>query len=122
MEKFERGDNMNSGLNLKLGGLNINLGSTNNGHKTIGYNYREIGIRMNTDLYVIGDANDRDGVLRVSKPKDKGQPFIVSTKSEDEIVSGLGSSIKGFKIGAYICWGLGAALAVAGLLNVMGVF
>ncbi|MEZ4923380.1 MAG: GIDE domain-containing protein [Crocinitomicaceae bacterium] len=121
MEKFERGDNQNSGLNVKLGGLNINLGG-NNGHKTIGYNYREIGIRMNTDLYVLGDANDRDGVLRMSKPKDGSQPFIVSTKSEDELVSGLGSSIKKLKIGAYVLWGLGAACAVAGLLNVLGIF
>jgi hypothetical protein len=122
MEKFEKGEPQQSGLNIKLGGVSIGLGGGNNGHKTIGYNYREIGIKMNTNLYVLGDANDRDGELRVSDPKEKGQPFIVSTKSEDELVSGLGSSIKGLKIGAFVCWGLGGALAVAGLLKVVGVF
>jgi hypothetical protein len=122
MSKFEKGEPTQSGLSIKLGGVSIGLGSSNNGHKTIGYNYKEIGIKLNTDLYVLGDANDRDGELRVSKPTDKSQPFIVSTKSEDELVSGLGSSIKGLTIGAYVCWGLGGLVAIAGVLKVVGVF
>ena len=122
MSKFEKGENQQSGLNIKLGGVSIGLGGGNSGHKTIGYNYKEIGIKMNADLYVLGDANDRDGALRVSKPQDKKQPFIVSTKSEDELVSGLGSSIKGLKIGAYVCWGLGALLVIAGALHAVNVF
>ncbi|UKN02680.1 E3 ubiquitin ligase family protein [Paracrocinitomix mangrovi] len=122
MSKFEQGEPQQSGLSVKIGGFSLGIGGGNNGHKTIGYNYREEGIKLNTELYVLGDANDRDGALKVSKPQDNKQPFIVSTKSEDELVSGLGSSIKGLKIGAFVCWGLGAALVVAGLLNILGIF
>ena len=121
--KFEKGDPSKSGLDIKLGGVSIGLGGGgNSGHKTIGYEYKEIGIKQGQDLYILGDANDRDGSLIVSKPKDKKYPFIVSTKSEDELQAGLGSAIKGLKIGAFVCFGLGGALAVAGLLNILGVF
>ena len=116
LSKFEKGDNPQSGLNVNLGGLNLNIGGGKNDYRSIGYEYTEYGIKMGTDLYVLGDANDRDGILRVSKPKEKGQPFIVSTKSEDELVAGLGSSAKGLKIGAYVCWGLGVAGVIAGIV------
>ncbi|MBD3636790.1 MAG: hypothetical protein HUJ25_05555 [Crocinitomicaceae bacterium] len=116
LTKFEKGDNPRSGLNVNLGGLNLNIGGKND-YRSIGYDYTEYGIKIDSDLYVLGDANDRDGELRISSPQDKKQPFIVSTKSEDELVSGLGSSIKGLKIGAYICWGLGAVAIIVGALK-----
>jgi len=118
---FEKGEPTQSGMNLKIGGVSINFGSSNKGTRTIGYNYKEVGIRMNSKLYVLGDANDRDGSLIVSKPKDKSQPFIVSTKSEDELLAGLGSSIKGLKIGAFVCWGLGGITVVVGLLKMLNI-
>jgi len=121
--KFEKGEPNQSGLNIKLGGVSIGLGGGgNSNHRTIGYEYKEIGIKLGQDLYVLGDANDRDGSLIMSKPKDKKYPFIVSTKSEDELQAGLGSAIKGYKIGAFVCFGLGGALAVVGLLKMMSVF
>ena len=121
--KFEKGEPQQSGLNIKLGGVSIGLGGGGNtNHRTIGYEYKEIGIKLGQKLYVLGDANDRDGSLIVSRPTDKKYPFIVSTKSEDELQAGLGSAVKGYKIGAFVCFGLGGALAVAGLLKIMGLF
>jgi E3 Ubiquitin ligase len=121
--KFEKGEPNQSGLNIKLGGVSIGLGGGgNSNHRTIGYEYKEIGIKLGQNLYVLGDANDRDGSLIMSKPTDKKYPFIVSTKSEDELQAGLGSAIKGYKIGAFVCFGLGGALAVVGLLKMMSVF
>lgn len=120
---FERADATdNSAMSLKLGGVSIGLGAKNPGMKTLGYRYTEHAIKMDTDLYVIGDANDREGDLMISKPKDSKQPFIVSTKSESELVGSLGSSIKGLAIGAYVCWGLGGLAIVAGALKMIGLF
>lgn len=120
---FEKGEpGANSALSVKIGGFSLGIGSSNPDYRLIGYEQKEMAIKMGTDLYVLGDANDREGRLQVSKPKEKGQPFIVSTKSEDELVSGIGSSIKGLKIGAFVCWGLGAVAVVAGLLQAVGVF
>ena len=119
--KFEKGENQ-SGLNIKLGAVSIGIGGGNNTNKTIGYEYKEVGIKMDQNLYVLGDANDRDGSLIISNPKDSKLPFIVSTKSEDELQAGFGSSIKGLKIGAFVCFGLGAVGIIVGLLKVMNVF
>ena len=119
---FEQGEpNQNGGLNVKIGNFSLGIGGGNNDYKTIGYRYTETGIKLGSNLYVLGDANDRDGSLVISKPTDKKQPFIVSTKSEDELMSGLGSAVKGFKIGAFACWGVGGILAVVGLLKIAGV-
>jgi hypothetical protein len=120
---FEKGNPADdAALKLKIGNFSLGIGDKTPGMETIGYRYTESGIKMNTRLYVLGDANDRDGRLAVSKSTDKKQPFIVSTKSEDELVGGLGSAATGLKWGAFVCWGLGIGLCIAGLLNMMEVF
>jgi hypothetical protein len=53
----------------------------------------------------------------VSKPKDKKTPFIVSTKSEDELTSKLGSTIKALKIGMIAAAVIGAGLAIWGVIS-----
>lgn len=121
--KFERDNGSdNNAVNLKIGNFSLGLGQKNPGHKTIGYRYTEQAIKMNTNLYVLADANDRDGSLNLSKPQDKKLPFIVSTKSEDELMGAIGSSIKGLKIGAFVCWGLGGVGVIAGALKAAGLF
>ena len=120
---FEKGDpNAKSGgLNVKLGKLSIGLGSKsmNNGIKTTGYRYEEIGILLNKSLYVVGDANDRDGELVISKPKDRKNPFILSSKTKEEYLGSLGSAVKGFTIGAYASWGVTVVLIVLGIMGLM---
>lgn len=117
---FEKGEpNADALVKFKIGGVSFGLGDKNPDKRTIGYRYTEVAIPMNQDLYVIGDANDREGKLQVSKPKESRYPFIVSTKSESELEGDLGSSIKGLKIGAFICWGLGGGLAIFGLIKMI---
>ncbi len=121
--QFEKSDSKdNNALNIKIGGFSLGIGDKNPGIKSIGYKYTEEAIKLNTDLYVLADANDRDGTLNLSKPKDKKLPFIVSTKSEDELIGDLGSSIKGLTIGAYVCWGLGGVGIIVGALKAAGLF
>ncbi|MCG8576488.1 MAG: E3 ubiquitin ligase family protein [Flavobacteriales bacterium] len=120
---FEKGDpSENNALNVKIGGVSFGIGKKDKGYKTIGYKYEEHGIKLGSDLYVVGDANDRDGKVEVSKPKDKKQPFIVSIKSKDQIVGSLGSAITGLKWGSFISWGLAGAALIAGILNLLKVF
>jgi hypothetical protein len=60
------------------------------GRRVLGYEYHESAIPLGTEVYVIGDACDRiEGKLCVRKPTDTEKPFIVSVRSEDEIVSSL---------------------------------
>lgn len=117
---FEKGDpNQSGGLNLKIKGFSIGIGGKDKGIRTIGYRYTETGIRMNTNLYVVGDANDRDGGLMISKPKDRKDPFIVSVKSKDEFLGNLGSAVKGLTFGAFGSWAGAAALVVYGIIDML---
>jgi hypothetical protein len=116
---FEREPHADALLKFKIGGVSFGLGDMNPNTKTIGFRYTEMAIPVNHNLFVIGDANDREGRLMMSKPKESRYPFIVSTKSESELADNLGSAIKGLKIGAFVCWGLGVGLAVFGLIQFM---
>ncbi|MBK9192638.1 MAG: E3 ubiquitin ligase family protein [Crocinitomicaceae bacterium] len=116
---FERDPHKDALLKFKIGGVSFGLGDTDPNRRTLGYRYTETAIPVNQNLYVLGDANDREGRLHMSKPKESRYPFIVSTKSESEIADNLGSSIKGLKIGAFICLGLGAGLMVFGVIKMI---
>jgi hypothetical protein len=110
-------DKGSSGTNVSIGGFSLTTSNENGTIRTIGYKYEEHSIPLNTQLYVLGDANDRSGKLTLSKSKDKNAPFIVSTKSEDELTASLGSSVKGFKYGAFACFILGSVLVVWGVID-----
>jgi hypothetical protein len=116
---FERGEPGNNAANIIASAITQGLMGSSNTRRTIGYRYTESAILVNTNLYVVGDANDREGRLQVSKPAEKKYPFIVSTKSETELTGDLDSSIKGLRIGAYICWVVGAGIAVFGLVKMV---
>jgi hypothetical protein len=75
---------------------------------------------MGTQLYVVGEANDRDGALRISKPNDKNDQFIVSVKSKDEFIGSIGSAVKGLTIGAIASWALAVGCVVMGIIKMMG--
>lgn len=52
----------------------------------IGYRMQESTIPLDHPLYVIGEAYKEGGVLHIGKPTGKDKIFIVSPKSEDELV------------------------------------
>jgi len=115
---FEKGEpNADALVKFKIGGISFGIGDKTPDKRTIGYRYTETAIPLNQALYVLGDANDREGKLQMSKPKESKYPFIVSTKSETELAGDLGSSIKGLKIGAIVCWIVGAGVAIYGLIS-----
>ncbi len=114
--EYEQGENP-SGTWFNFGG--ISFGSLGNGSRVLGYKYEEYAIPMNSHLYVLGEANDRAGKLRISKSNDKKQHFIVSTKTEDELKSNLQSNINIFKWSAIALWVIGAGLAVFGITKMI---
>ncbi|WP_433558088.1 E3 ubiquitin ligase family protein [Pseudonocardia xinjiangensis] len=82
VERFEPAAQAASTFSLSIGGLTFG----NRGNDTIGYEYEEWVVRPGTRLYVLGEANDRNGELTVGKPVDGGM-FVISTRSEAELRS-----------------------------------
>ena len=74
---------------------------------TLGFQHEEWVIRPGTRLYVQGEVADRTGALVFEKPRDKGD-YLISTRSEEEIVAGAERNGK-------------IAVAVAGVAGVLGI-
>ncbi|HAI74720.1 MAG TPA: hypothetical protein DCM08_00595 [Microscillaceae bacterium] len=89
LDVFER--ELRQGFHISFGGSDSH---------TIGYKYTEYVIPNNARLYVLGEAADRRGDLAVIKPAEDKNPFIVSTKSEEELIRSNESTALWTMVGA----------------------
>ena len=93
------------------------------GTRTIGYKYEEDIIPLGRQVYVLGEASDKDGTLKIVKPENKKDaPFLVSLKSEDELLKSAQGSSSGMKIGAIVALVLGLGSATLGILKLINLF
>ena len=78
------------------------------GTRTLGFRYAEKIIPLGHPLYIAGEVRESAGNLHIGKPSEKGKPFIVSVKSEEEVV-------KSREAGAKAQLWFGIALIVVGV-------
>lgn len=95
------------------GGLLSTLLRSGQDSGTLGFQHQEWVIRPGARLYVQGEVADRTGALVFERPRDKGA-FLVSTRSEEEIVQGHERTAKLALAGAIAAAVLGVVLLVAG--------
>jgi hypothetical protein len=84
--------------------------------ETIGYQHTEWVLRPGTRMYVLGEVDDRDGPLVIRPPREGRTPFVLSTRTEEELTD---SSRKGQRVWAFVAAGValaGLALIVLGVL------
>jgi hypothetical protein len=98
------------GAPLRVGSFALDvLAFAAGGRRTLGYRFEEKSIPVGRDLYILGEASDAAGSLRIRKPE-KGR-FIVSTRSEEEILKGAKSGVLWTRISAAVC-GVGALVCL----------
>jgi hypothetical protein len=103
---------------VTFGGFSFNVSAgTNSDRKILGYEFTEKIIPLERKVYVLGEATDSSGELMIQQPKEKGKPYIITLKSEEELTKSTESAIKGFMIGAIACWVLGTAAIVFGIFS-----
>ena len=66
---------------------------------------------------MLGEASDSSGNLSIKKPTEKGKPFIITYKSEEELTAGKESAIKMQMIGAIISFIAGLAVIAYGIVE-----
>jgi hypothetical protein len=88
------------------------------GRRTVGYKLEEWALPVGRRVYVLGEASDAGGALRVAKGHGKGARFIVSLKSEEDLVRTASGLSTGLTIGAAA---LAAAAVVLAILLALGV-
>ncbi|MCB9189375.1 MAG: hypothetical protein H6599_08855 [Flavobacteriales bacterium] len=78
-----------------------------------GYRELESNIPVGQQLFILGELNDRSGTPTITISSEKKNPFIVSIKSEEQVISGLEGKIKGLNIGAIACGVIGVIMIIA---------
>ena len=69
-------------------------------------------IEANQYLYVIGEAFRVGNVIHIGKPMDNGKPFIVTTKSEEDLINSSKQKSLFMLIGGIVAIILGILLIV----------
>ena len=59
-------------------------------------------IEANQNIYVIGEAFRVGNILHIGKPMDNKKPFIVTTKSEEDLVNSSNQSALFMLVGGII--------------------
>ena len=116
--QFQQGEGR--GASMRFGSYSFDPGrfaAIGGGRRTLGYRLEESAIPVGRPMYVLGEAVDSEGRLRIRKPDKKGASFIVSLKSEEQLVKGAASSAKGLVIAAVIAAVLGVAAIVFGAIR-----
>ena len=108
-----------SQLSLRVGGFSLAVGGRMHGsqRRTIGYRFVERVLPLDRAVYVLGEVADTsDGLVLRAATSEQG-PYVISLKSEAELIQAKQSSAKWLRIGAIVSGVAGIALAVIGLLK-----
>lgn len=102
-----------SGGKISFGGFSLSLGgSSDRGRRrTLGYHFSEGILPLNRQVYILGEASDRSGPLMIQKPREKGK-FLISLKSEEELVASAKSGMTWSLYGSIACFILGLVFII----------
>jgi hypothetical protein len=114
VDRYEPADQLQIGLSI--GGLQLGIGGLG-GTRTLGYHYRESVLPPGRQAFVLGEASDSSGTLTVQKPREKGAKFIISLKSEEQLVQSAQRTVNWLLYGAVASGVLGVAALVLGLVR-----
>ncbi|OHD17871.1 MAG: hypothetical protein A2Y38_06085 [Spirochaetes bacterium GWB1_59_5] len=115
LSKFEQGE---AGSALSIGGFRLSLGAIGGGRRTLGYKIEEWALPIGARVYVFGEARDDGGALRIAKPSAKGGRFIVTIKSEEQLLS---SAKTGSRVLSVIAGVMAAGAIVTLVLVILGI-
>jgi hypothetical protein len=113
VDRFEPEASVSSGK-VSFGKFSISLGGIGaaGGRRTLGYNFTETLLPLNRNVFVLGSASDSSGELMIQKPKEKKEQFLISLKSEEELLASAKSGTKWSLVGAIACFVVGVVFII----------
>lgn len=125
VERFQPASDGGAGgqITLSMGRFQMSVGSGRwdlTSSRTLGYRFIERVLPVGKPIYAIGEvaATEDEGlVLRPPTEEDKKKPFMVTPKTEEEIVKSAEKSAKILRIIAIVVGAGGVALAVIGAMR-----
>lgn len=88
--------------------------------RTLGYHTTESVLPLDRRVYVLGEAVDSADGLAIRAPSEKGKQFIISVRSEDELLGSARSATRWLLIGSASCGAVGVVLVVFSLVSRVG--
>lgn len=95
----------------RVGGVRAN----GTGHRIIGYKLIEKTFALNSALYVLGEAYMISNRIYIGPPKNGKDPFIVTNKSEEQLLKSKKSAQNSLTVGGIACAVLGLVLFIVGI-------
>ncbi len=97
---------------LSLGRFSFELPDlvANDAERTRGYRYEEQVVPIGRDVYVLGEVTNPGGELVMSSPA--GGKLLISVKSREQLIKGVGSGSKFMKVAAIVCGVFGLLLLI----------
>lgn len=83
----------------------------------LGYRMQEKTVSLNQPLYVLGEAYEEGGTIHIGKPSEKDKVFVVSTKSEDQMVGKYEAQAKMALFGGIAAAAVGVIMLVLQLIG-----
>ncbi|MBN1695920.1 MAG: E3 ubiquitin ligase family protein [Spirochaetales bacterium] len=108
------------GTTVRIGHFSVSIPSitVGGGRRTLGYEYEESILPLDTDIYVLGEAADTGGDIALQKPSDTKKKFLISVKSEEELLRNLKGAMTAMLIGGVVC-GIGGIVVL--ILQILGI-
>jgi len=102
---------------ITLAGLSFSFSAppVTGDRRTLGYRFQESVLPLERHVYVLGVASDASGELAIQTPREKGQRFLISVKSEEALVASSRSAKRWLQLGAVVCVLFGLVLLLASL-------
>ena len=96
-----------------IGGFTLSLGNMTfgNSRRLLGYRIKESILPVGGDIYALGEVRDGTDGLTLNDPSDKEKPFLLSVKSEEELLQRYETTANMQKYGA-----MGLAAISVGLI------
>ena len=85
------------------------------GAETLGFKMTESTIDANQSLYIIGEAFRVGNVIHVGKPQDSKKPFIVTTKSEEDLINSSNRKSMMYLVGGIVAILVGIVMLISSL-------
>ncbi len=121
VDRFEAPSAVERGSSISFGQLSFNVGALAASHsrRIKGYRFREEILSLGARVYALGEVSDTSDGVALHKPLDGKKPFMLSTKSEEEMVSAGASKAKWLKLGGLGSIGLGVVLVIVGAVQMV---
>ena len=115
VDRFEPGEH--PGGQISFGGFSLFLGSSpGGGRRTLGYRFQEWLTPVGHQAYLLGTVRDVAGGLRVCRPPEGKSRFLVSLRSEEELVRSIRHAMTWLQVAIAICFLFGLGLILARLV------